>query len=147
MLSATPCCCREQASGGGGGNRTPVRKSPDAAFSERSHRFKFPLSPGSLWPDPGQSSFINSHRLQSLVRLVACMMTPLALYAGLEATTGSLKRLPERNCRSDLVFLSGCYAVPNSRGSLATPQTSPSKPVRPHGCTSRPFSRQLIIPQ
>jgi hypothetical protein len=35
-------------------------------------------------------------------------MTPLALYAGLEATTSSLKRLLERDCRSDLLFfLSG----------------------------------------
>jgi hypothetical protein len=39
-----------------------------------------------------------------LFRLVACMMTPLALYAGLEATTCSLKRLQERDCRSDLLF-------------------------------------------
>jgi hypothetical protein len=36
--------------------------------------------------------------------LVACIMTPLALYAGLEATTCSLKRLQVRDYRSDLIF-------------------------------------------
>ncbi len=87
------------------GESNPRPKKPQRRFLRAQPQIRIPLSPSPLWPGLGQGSFIKSHRLQSLFRLVACIMTPLTLYAGLEATTCRLKRRQLRDYRSDLFFV------------------------------------------